>query len=497
MKRLLLALLLLTAATVSTAAQTVTPSSVYTNWSPIGAPTLTTINGVSSAHLFPSAGPTARFCNQGSNDVFLNPQGVNNSVSATTGGLWLKAGGCQSYNLKPFGTQYTYWAGITAGGSTTLYVETGIGAPAPNLSVSVSGGGGPVTVAGGADTTEGTIGDTHTTGTVVGFLKDTYTALTAGPVPVNAVTLNTLQTAANGILTTINTNTLGVANTVSSPGTPQTSALSIQGNAAGVPVPVSGSVTISGGATAANQATEIASLATIATNTTAPTTVAQPTAANLNATVVGTGTFATQAAQSGAWNVTNVSGTVSLPTGASTAANQATANTSLATIATNTTNAGTPTDAADGPVTAGAVSTKSQLAGGQYNSTVPALTTGQQAAVQVDANGALVTVPYSIKSSMARGTGSGNDTAAHTIIVAGGGGLKTYITSMQCSNTSATSTLVTLNDAAASVLIVPAGGGNNPQFSVPLVTAAATAFTLTSGTAVTTVYCNAQGYYAP
>lgn len=39
--------------------------------------------------------------------------------------------------------------------------------------------------------------------------------------------------------------------------------------------------------------------------------VNQSTAANLNATVVGTGTFAVQAAQSGTWNITNVSGTVS------------------------------------------------------------------------------------------------------------------------------------------------------------------------------------------
>ena len=42
------------------------------------------------------------------------------------------------------------------------------------------------------------------------------------------------------------------------------------------------------------------------------------------------------ATQSGTWNITNVSGTVSLPTGASTAANQATEISSLATIVTNT-----------------------------------------------------------------------------------------------------------------------------------------------------------------
>ena len=40
--------------------------------------------------------------------------------------------------------------------------------------------------------------------------------------------------------------------------------------------------------------------------------------------VTNAGTFAVQAAQSGTWNITNVSGTVSLPTGASTAANQST-----------------------------------------------------------------------------------------------------------------------------------------------------------------------------
>lgn len=41
-------------------------------------------------------------------------------------------------------------------------------------------------------------------------------------------------------------------------------------------------------------------------------------------------------AQSGTWNIANITGTISLPTGAATAANQATANSSLATIASNT-----------------------------------------------------------------------------------------------------------------------------------------------------------------
>lgn len=43
---------------------------------------------------------------------------------------------------------------------------------------------------------------------------------------------------------------------------------------------------------------------------------------NTTIAVTNAGTFATQAAQSGTWNITNISGTVSLPTGAATAAKQ-------------------------------------------------------------------------------------------------------------------------------------------------------------------------------
>lgn len=68
--------------------------------------------------------------------------------------------------------------------------------------------------------------------------------------------------------------------------------------ASGNPMPVQGTVTANAG--------------------TGSFTVAQVTASNLNATVVGTGTFAVQAAQSGTWDIGNVSGTISLPTGAAT-----------------------------------------------------------------------------------------------------------------------------------------------------------------------------------
>ena len=99
-----------------------------------------------------------------------------------------------------------------------------------------------------------------------------------------------------------------------------------------------------------------------------PVQVSQATAASLNATVVGTGTFATQAAQSGTWNITNVSGTVSLPTGASTAANQ----TSVI-----------------GTVAAGTAATNALAVGGIYNSSPITMTNGQGAAHQFDVNGYL------------------------------------------------------------------------------------------------------------
>lgn len=96
-------------------------------------------------------------------------------------------------------------------------------------------------------------------------------------------------------------------------------------------------------------------------------TVAQATAASLNATVVGNGTFAVQAAQSGTWNVTNISGTVSLPTGASTAALQ-------------------PTNAAQGSTTAGQTGNLMQAA---VTTGSPAYTTAQTSPLSLTTAGAL------------------------------------------------------------------------------------------------------------
>lgn len=125
------------------AAQVGGGSAVYTNWFPQANSPAVSLSTSSSAHLFPGVGPTGRICNKGSVDAYINPQGTANTVSATTNSYVVPAGTCQSYNLKPSTTQYTYWAGITASGSTTIYVETGLGTP------SSFGGAPPVGPAGG------------------------------------------------------------------------------------------------------------------------------------------------------------------------------------------------------------------------------------------------------------------------------------------------------------------------------------------------------------
>lgn len=139
-------------------------------------------------------------------------------------------------------------------------------------------------------------------------------------------------------------------------------------------------------------------------------TVVQPTGTNLH-TVIDSGTLA--ATQSGTWNITNVSGTVSLPTGASTEATLSTLNGKVTACNTGavTISAALPAGAnAIGTVTA-VQSTASNLngqmvgnvasaasdsgnpvkVGGVYNSSAPTFTNGQRADLQVNSNGSLNT----------------------------------------------------------------------------------------------------------
>lgn len=84
----------------------------------------------------------------------------------------------------------------------------------------------------------------------------------------------------------------------------------------------------------------------------------------------GTNLRAVSVDTTGKVNVNNISGTVSLPTGASTSALQS---------------------SVQGSASGGTAATSSQLDGGIYNTTLPTLTNGQQAALQLTAAGQLIT----------------------------------------------------------------------------------------------------------
>lgn len=118
----------------------------------------------------------------------------------------------------------------------------------------------------------------------------------------------------------------------------------------------------------------------------------------------------------------------------------------------------------------------------------------------LDSDGRMVTVSNAPKAAMVRGTASVTDTTTTSLIAAGAGSLRNYITAVQFANTGSTTVLVTLQDGSGGTAlartIIPAGGGSNIYYDIPLVTTAATALFFAAGGSSTTVYASAQGYRA-
>ena len=103
---------------------------------------------------------------------------------------------------------------------------------------------------------------------------------------------------------------------------PGANVLQVVTSSAGLPVAQQGTWTVTGaGGTfpvtgtfwQATQPVSIASTVATTQSGTWTNTVTQATAANLNATVVGTGTFLVQAAQSGTWNIGTVTTLCTFP----------------------------------------------------------------------------------------------------------------------------------------------------------------------------------------
>jgi hypothetical protein len=153
--------------------------------------------------------------------------------------------------------------------------------------------------------------------------------------------------------------------------------------------------------------------------------VQQATAANLNATVTGT----VAATQSGTWNVNNVSGTVSLPTGAATSAKQpalGTAGTASADVITVQGITGGTALKVDGsgstqPVS-GTVTVQQTTASNLNAAVVGTGTAGTAATGVITVQGIASATPVIIKGDTATGTGS-----ASAVSIQGSAGLAVKI----------------------------------------------------------------------
>ncbi len=293
---------------------------------------------------------------------------VASNVGATNGAYCkLGASATTSDQLIPPNS----WFAFTVGAATQLTCITGTSTTTVNM---VGGAGLPTGAGGGGG---GGSGGSVTQGTSPWIVAGGGTAGSAatGVATIQGIASMTPVQVSQATASNLNANITNISGTVSLPtgastaakqpalgtaGTASTDVLTIQGIASMTKL----LVTPDSVALPANQSVNISQMNGVTTtmgNGVSGTGVQRVTIASDS-----TGTVA--ATQSGTWNVTNVSGTVSLPTGASTAANQ----TSVI-----------------GTKAAGTAATNSQLSGLVYNSTPLTLTDGQQSSLQGDANGYL------------------------------------------------------------------------------------------------------------
>ena len=262
------------------------------------------------------------------------------------------------------------------------------------------------------------------------------------------------------------------SNVQSAPGTSATTAITIQGSASGVAIPVSGTVTTSNSANGATgsavpaQATQVAgsksgTLQALALDSSGNLNVDLQTALPAGANNIG--------------SITNITGTVSLPTGAATLAAQ---------------------NAVIGSATGGTAATSSELTGGVYNTTLPTLTNGQQAGVQVDVNGRQIVV-----GAGTAGTASGGVVTVQG--VSGGTVLPVNVTSQTLPSTplvgqtTSTGTAVAIGSGALTqgvIIQALATNAGNVYIGASGVTTS-TGFQLQPGQATSTAVSNLSGVY--
>ena len=287
---------------------------------------------------------------------------------------------------------------------------------------------------------------------------------------------------------------------VTSAGTSASSAQAVQGVTGGVALPISGTVALSTGSAAIGSLTAgsaIIGKAGIDQTTAGTTNGVAVVGVNAATALAGAGATGT-----GALRVTAAQDTTTIAGSAPGTAGSASANVvtvqgvaSMTHLAANVTgNGGATLDAAVGAAT---TPTNGIMVLGLAASAEPTVATnGQSMARRLDLTGREVTSPYANKENWIRGGGSSSTTGATiTVLPSGGGSLYTYLTGIQCGNSSATSLYVTLSDGQSSVFYLPAGGGSNVVFETPLVSSGtATAITATLSSSNGPVYCYGQGF---
>ena len=109
----------------------------------------------------------------------------------------------------------------------------------------------------------------------------------------------------------------------------------------------------------------------------------------------------------------------------------------------------------------------------------------------------IVVSPYAPRSAYWAGAASSSDGSAHTL-QAGIAGNKIFVTGIQCFRTDVGTAMdyLTLNDTASTTVALPSSGGSNPPLMTPLQVAMGSNLTFTVSAPITSVFCNAQGFFA-
>lgn len=113
-----------------------------------------------------------------------------------------------------------------------------------------------------------------------------------------------------------------------------------------------------------------------------------------------------------------------------------------------------------------------------------------------DKTGKQIILPYAVPEYYVSGNASNTDGTSTSLIAAQGASVKTYITSIAITNTSASNIYVELKDGTTAKYTIPAPANSGAIITLPtpLVGTANTAWNFDPSAAASTIYCSAAGY---